>query len=265
MLQEDIRWMLKKGWLHSEEMLSGFDHVSITDAGEDVVHTLRSARSNMPNRARALRDNYLRWLYDCDHNGDTRLTYDAFRATPHGNYLDQEFSDQEIRRATSRLAEDDFIAGEKMATGSIANPRLTTAGFDVIERYGSLANIPASQQGNVTTHISLADSHGSNISVGSSNVTQSSNVSVEQLEQVQKFIGSAKDMVPHLGVSPDKQAVALESINDLALEVAAPTPDSSRMKDLINKVSDIVILGSAQGMVDAVMGMAEKAMTALGG
>ncbi|MDR7356384.1 hypothetical protein [Paeniglutamicibacter sulfureus] len=264
-MQSDLRWMDKIGWIMCDESAAGIDGVLIQSDGVEVARAFKSAREDVAARVKVARENYLRWLYNCDHNEESRITYDDFRANALGVYLGKEFTDKEIRRAAQWLVDGSYITGQRMQTGSYSNPQITNDGSDVIDRYGSLADTPASPQGNVTTHISLADSHGNNLNVGGSNVSQSTNVTVEQLKEATKFIGSAKGLVPLLDLSAQDQARALEAISQLELETTGPAPKQGRVKELIAKVTEIAALGTAQGMVDALVSMGETAMAGFGG
>lgn len=264
-LEADLRWMKDRGWVEFWASIAGIKDVLIEAAGYDAASVFIESRTDIVERSKSARENYLRWLYDCDHNDDRRLTHSDFRASAHGNYLGQEFSDGEIRKAARRLVDGGYITGERMATGSYAAPRISNEGINIIERYGSLAKIPAASQGNVTTHINLADSHGNNLNVGGSKVTQTSNVTVDQLEQATMFIRSAKGLIPLLGLADGDQVKALEIIGELESETTGPAPKRDRIKELISKVAEIAALGTAQGMVDALVGMAESTLAALGG
>ena len=69
--------------------------------------------------------------------------------------------------------------------------------------------------------------------------------------------------LPILGVPDERQAEAKQVIAELEEETASPDPQPGKLKTLLNKVIEIAVLGSAEGAVEAVVSMAEKAIDGL--
>ncbi|PQZ87853.1 hypothetical protein [Arthrobacter sp. MYb222] len=263
-MQEDLRWMKSLGWLAFEESAAGVQGVRTQAEARDAVQEFVGLRTDSMQRAQAARDAYLLWLYDCDSSDEVSTTYDDFRSSRHGAYLGTRFSDREIGKAAAFLKDKKYMRGTLMNAGVYTSPKITTSGIEILERYGSLKNSPPSENSSVT-NINVNGSHGSNVNVGGNNVTQSTSVSLEQIEKSKEFVNSARGLAPILQLSPDEQAQLLEAIDAVEAEVTAPEPKKNILVELISKTKDLALQGAASGIVHAFQQIASTALTAIGG
>ena len=263
-MQEDLRWMKSLGWLAFEESAGGVQGVRTQAEARDAAQEFVGLRTDAMQRVQAARDAYLLWLYDCDSSDEVSTTYDDFRSSRHGAYLQTRFSDREIGKAAAFLKDKKYMTGTLMNAGVYTSPKITTSGIEILERYGSLKNSPPSENSSVT-NINVNGSHGSNVNVGGNNVTQSTSVSLEQIEKSKEFVNSARDLAPILQLSPDEQAQLLDAIDAVEAEVAAPEPKKNILVELISKTKELALLGAASGIVHAFQQIASAALTAIGG
>ncbi|MFL4480533.1 hypothetical protein ACIPUB_19945 [Paeniglutamicibacter sp. ORCA_105] len=261
---DDLRWFENQGWVWFEADGTGISGVVVKAAGSEAVRAFKTAREDIAARVKVARDNYLRWLYDCDMNGDTGLRYEDFRSSKHGSYLGVEFTDQEIGKAASWLIAKKYMTGNLMSAGYYTYPKITTAGSDIIEGPGSLAGIASSAYSSIT-NVNVNGSHGSNVNVGGSNVTQTATATVKQVQEAQKFVESGRVLAQHLGLSPDLHSQVLEVIEEVEVEAATPNPKKNVLVELMAKARDLAVLGTATGMVNAFEQVANGAIAAIGG
>ncbi|MDJ0316158.1 hypothetical protein [Arthrobacter antibioticus] len=264
-LTGDFETLQEKGWLWFEKSIVGIDEVVLTQPGNDIAEEFGVLRDSPRERVKAARDRVLHWLYDSDLAGISSPVIDRFFESGHANYYGTPFSETELERACNWLHDEELIAGTKTWGGPIPRPNITNKGTRVVES-GESVNAQ-SGNGGTTVHnnnINIKDSHSLNVAAGSSHVSQSNTLTIEQISQTTQFVESARSLVPLLGLPEDGQVLAGQLVDQLEAEVAAPVPSQSKMKELVSKVVDIAVTGTATGLVNALVTLGTGMMTSLG-
>lgn len=265
-MQEDLRWMRSEGWVSFEESAGGITGVRLLSPGQEAAQQYAKAKADPLARAQTSRDRVLKWLHDCDLTDIHSPTYKDFKASKYGSHLGTGFSDREITKAIGWLVEKELINAQYMIAGYYTYPKVTAAGGNIIEQYGSLKNVPEEKRGNFSqTTVHMNGSHGSNLNIGGNNVTQSTTVTLEQMAEVNKFAESARGLVPLLGLDTQQQDQVLETVKALEEESESPTPKRNVLVELMGKARDLAVLGTASGMVTAFEHLANGAIAAIGG
>lgn len=261
-LDSDFSVLKSKEWIYYERSIAGIDDILILQAGKDVVEAFESERSDPVKRNAAVRNAFLAWLYE-EYNADNDNPDTArFYESKHGKYLGSEISEREVKRAVDWLVDSELISVTPMLN-AFTRPVITPKGVSTVE-LGGRAETALLEKGMSVTNVNISGSHGVNVAVDSSDVQQSNTVTSEQRERVNKFVGSAQAMLPGLELEQGKEAQALEVIKELEAEVLTEAPKQGRVKELIGKVIDIAVTGTATGMVNALVAMGESAMSSMG-
>lgn len=261
-LNSDFAVLKGREWIFYERSSSGIDEIIVLQAGKDIVEALESERSDPVKRSMAVRNSFLAWLYEEYITENDNPHTSAFYESRHGKILGSKITDLEVKRAVEWLAAGELISVTSMLNG-FTRPIISQRGVAVVE-LGGRAETALLDKGMSVTHVNITNSNGVNVAVDSSDVQQSNTVTVEQREQINKFVESAKVMLPLLGLDQVKQDEALVIVGDLATETADVAPKQSRLKELLGKVVDIAVAGTATGMVNALVSMGETAMASIG-
>lgn len=260
-LDNDFSVLKMKGWIYYESSLGGIDDVVILQAGRDVVHAFSEERENPVKRNTAIRSSILSWLYEEYNAGNDSPNTTAFYNGKHGRYLGKEITPLEMKRAVEWLVSMQLIEVTPMLNG-FTRPIITPQGVDSVE-LGDRAEAVLLEKGITVTQVNISDSSGVNVAVESSGVQQSNTVTVEQRKNIENFIGSARGMLPSLGLSGDDQTRVIEIVDELDSEASSVVPKQSRARELIGKVLDIAVTGSATAMVNALVAMGESVLASL--
>lgn len=266
-LQADLRWMGEQSWISFEASAAGIQGVHLLGLGQQVAQRFQDVRSDTVARMKLARDSVLRWLYECEMANIRSPRYQDFKDSKYGEYLGNPFTSQEITKAIEGLVNKELVTGQYMTgAGYYTNPRITTAGSDIIEEYGSLTNVPKESRPNVTTTtVHMNGSHGSNLNVGGNNVTQSTTMTAEQIGASVSFVESSRGMVPSLGLTEEQVGEITEVLDEVEKESSAAEPNRGLLIDLMAKARDVALLGSATAMVNAYEFLANGSIQAIGG
>lgn len=264
-LTSDFRALGERGWLWFDEASSGIDDVVLTQSGIDAVEEFESLRTSPQKRNMAARDRLLHWLYDAYVSDASPTGVDEFIEHDTANFYGFPFTNIEVERAAAWLYREEHISGIETSGAEIVRPEITTKGSRVVES-GASVNAPEGNGGTTlhTNNIEIHDSHSLNLVTGSSHVTQSNTVSIEQRTKTSEFIGSTRDLLPMLGLTGEQQALVGQIVDELEVETSSVAPQQSKMKELANKALEIVVTGTASGMVNALVAMGNGVILGLG-
>ena len=187
-----------------------------------------------------------------------------FLAAAQSHYLSDPYSQGELYRAAGWLLEEEYITGHKLSGGELARPSITPKGTRVVEAEESV-NQALSAAGHTQNNVTITDSQSINVSLQSSNVSQSNSLTEWQVEAVERILGSVRAMLnpPVLGVTEEVAVEAKVVADEVDQEVHSPTPDRGRLKALLFKLVDLAATGTTQGGVDALTAMMQQGVATL--
>ena len=84
-----------------------------------------------------------------------------------------------------------------------------------------------------------------------------------QVQQIKDFIGSTRDLLSALGLGSGQQEIVGEIVDELETETRSGAPRQGKMTKLAGKVVDIVVTGTATGMVNALVAMGNSVIFGL--
>ncbi|WP_269939233.1 hypothetical protein [Arthrobacter sp. HY1533] len=264
-MDADLAAFKARGWVDYFASVAGIDEVVLKQPGADAGEAFEKFRTNPRNRVPAARDALVQWLYDEYLDGNSYPVINRFSESAFENFYGVPFTWPEVIRACTWLHSEGFIAGTRTNAGVVPRPSITPKGIRFVE---GRASVNDQHNGGVTTvtnnHLKVEGSSGVNVALNSQNVNQSNSVTIEQIEQTTKFIGSARSLVPALGLDGDQQERALQVIGELEVESTSTAPNQGRLKQLMGKVLEIVVTGTATGVADALVAMGNGVIGSLG-
>lgn len=259
-LDTDLEALLDRGWIYYEKASGPVTDVTITRLGMDVTEEFEHFRSDPRKRAQAVRSSILQWLYDEYLQGFNASNISRFSTGIYGTFYGSEFTEGEIMQATRYLRDQQLIQGKAAMGGSIVRPQIAPRGIQMIEHEDKPAAIVASERTSVVHNYHINNSGQMNLAAGSENFSQSMTLTMTQINDARMATNAFSQTLPILGVPEERQAEAKQVIAELEEETASPDPKPGRLKELLNKVVEIAVLGTAEGAVEAVVSMAQKAI-----
>lgn len=260
---EDLIALQDRGWLWFEASTAGIQTVVLNQAGVDVAEEFQTLRTDPRRRVKEIRDDVLHWLYDRHLVGDVSGVLADFLKSPSAHFLDEPYSEKELDRAMEWLFDGRYIKGIRAYGTVLARPMITTEGQKVVES-GQSVNASGATAG-VTNNVSISASHGVNFAWHSSHVTQSNTMTQEQIDVIERILGSVRAMLNPmvLGVSEETTTQAQMIANEVEQEVRAQAPDGGKVKALLIKLVDLAATGTVQGGVNALNDMMQRGIAGL--
>lgn len=257
-IESDLEVLKERGWIRFWRSLAGIGTVMVDQPGIDVAAEFSELKRNPRRRAQAIRDAVLHWLYDVNlSDGHAAAVSDFLRAGQH--YFGEPFTEAELVRAAKWLMDEKYMTGQGTWGGEILRPTITSKGMKVIDNGLSVNAMPTSG-GMTVNKVNVHGSHGVNIAVASSNVTQANTLSQGQIEQVEKILGSVRAMMsPQVtGVSEDVAAESAVVVGEIEDVIQSSAPEAGRVKALLFKLTELAATGTVQGAVDALNSMIQQ-------
>ena len=262
-LNTDLEALLDKGWIFYEKASGPVSDVIITRLGMDVTEEFEHFRFDPRMRAPAARSSLLQWLYDEYLIGKSSPNISGFSTSKYGTFYGAEFTEREIAQATRYLRAEQLIQGKAAMGGPIVRPQITPHGIRMIEHEDKPPAVIASERASVTHNYTIHNSGHMNLAAGSENVTQSLTLTSTQINDARMATNAFSQTLPILGLPEEHQTEAKQVITELEEETAFSDPNSGKLRMLLNKVVEIAVLGTAEGAVEAVVSMAQKAIEGL--
>lgn len=256
----DLEKLLDKEWIFYEKASGRTMDVTITQQGVDAADDFRSFMTDPRKRNIAARDEVLHWLYDEHLHGRSAPNIARFTISKYGKFYGDDFTENEISQATRILRERGLIRGTALTDGSVIQPDITALGIQKIEDEDLPPAVAASERAPV---FNITNSGSMNLTTGGSNVSQSITLTSNQVDDVRKVATALKEMLPILGIPAERQAEVAAVATELEQEANAPAPAPGRLKPLLSRVMEVLALGTAEGAVEALNGLAEKALETL--
>lgn len=253
----DLETLLDKDWISYEKASGRTNDVTITQQGVDAADEFRSFITDPRKRNIAARDAVLQWLYDEHLHGRSSPNIARFTISKYGKFYGDDFTETEISQATRILRERQFIRGTAAMGGSVIRPEITALGIQKIEDQETPPAVAASEGAPV---ININNSGSMNLTTGGNNVSQSITLTSNQVDDVRKVATALREMLPILGIPAERQAEVVEVATELEQETNDPAPAPGRLKSLLNRMMEVLALGTAEGAVEALNGLAEKAL-----
>lgn len=259
-LDNDLEALLDSGWIFYEKASGPVTDVTISRLGLDVAEEFEHYRSDPRKRAQAARSLVLEWLYEEYLRGSTSPNISQFSVSKYGTFYGSEFTEGEIMQATRYLRDQQLIQGKAAMGGPIVRPQISPRGIQTIEYEDKPAAVVASKRASVTHHYIINNSGQMNLAAGSENVSQVMTLTTTQINHARMATNAFSQTLPILGVPEKRQAEAKQVIAELEEETASSDPKPGKLKSLLNKVVEIAVLGTAEGAVEAVVSLAQKAI-----
>jgi predicted transcriptional regulator len=253
----DLEMLLDKGWIFYEKTSGKTRDVTITQQGVDAADDFRSFMTDPRKRNIAARDAVLQWLYDEHLHGRSSPNIARFTISKYGKFYGDDFTENETAQATRILRERELIRGTAVMGGSVIRPDITALGIQKIEDEDMPPAVAASERSPV---IHINNSGSMNLTTGGKNVSQAITLTSNQVDDVRKVATALRDMLPILGIPAERQAEVVEVATELEQETNDPAPAPGRMKSLLSRMMELLALGTAEGAVEALNGLAEKAL-----
>lgn len=253
----DLETLLDKDLIFYEKASGRTNDVTITQQGIDAADEFRSFITDPRKRNMAARDAVLQWLYDEHLHGRSSPNIARFTISKYGQFYGDDFTETEISQATRILRERQFIRGTAAMGGSVIRPEITALGIQRIEDQETPPAVAASERAPV---FNINNSGNMNLTTGGNNVSQSIALTSNQVDDVRKVATALREMLPILGIPAEHQAEVVEVATELEQETNDPAPAPGRLKSLLNRMMEVLALGTAEGAVEALNGLAEKAL-----
>lgn len=255
----DLKSLLENGWVFYEKASGRTSDVSITQQGSDAADEFLSFITDRRKRNVAARDAVLQWLYDAHLRGAKSPNIAGFAISKFGKFYGDEFTEAEIDQATNVLHERGLIRGTASMGGGVIRPDITALGIQKIEEEDMPAAVAASER----TSVYINNSGNMNLTTGGSNVSQSITLTSNQIDDCRKVATALNQMLPILGIPEEHQTDAVQAAEELEQETNSPEPAQGRLKVLLSRVMEVLALGTAEGAVEALNGLAGKALESL--
>jgi len=259
----DLHALQDRGWLWFEASAAGIQTVVLNQAGVDAAEEFQALQTDPRRRTLEIRDAALHWLYDRHLVDDDSGLFADFLKSPNAHFLGEPYSEAEVNRAMQWLLDGGYIKGIKAYGTILARPMITTKGQRVVES-GRSVNAVEGVAG-VTNNVSISGSQGVNFAWNSSDVIQSNTMTQEQVEAVERILGSVRAfMIPAaIGVAEETSAEGQEVADEVEAEIRSATPNSGKVKALLLKLIDLAATGTVRGGVDALNGMMQQGIAGL--
>ncbi|MBD1540614.1 hypothetical protein HC749_20945 [Arthrobacter sp. S13_S34] len=263
-LSNDLDALQERGWIWFERSGAGIQTVVMVQPGVDAAEEFSQLKGNRRRRAQEIRDAVLNWLYDLHLAGVEASGISDFLASPNNQYLGDPYSEDELERAVSWLMAEEYIDGIETFNGELARPEITIKGMRVIETEQSV-NKALTSAGMTVNEINISDSQGVNVAVASSNVTQSNTLTQDQIELMERILGSVRSMLNPMvvGVTEDVAAVAQTIADEVDEEIHSSAPSAGKVKALLLKLTELAATGTVQGGVDALSVMMQQGISGI--
>ncbi len=252
-----------RGWLWFEASAAGIQTVVLNQAGVDIADEFKALQTDPRRRVREIRDGALQWLYDRHLTDTDSGVFADFLGSPNAHFLGNPYSVDELNRAMVWLLDEEYMTGIRTYGSDLIRPMITTKGSKVVER-GQSVNTGFDPAG-VTNNVSISGSSGVNFAWNSSHVTQSNTMTQEQVDGIERIIGSVRAMLNPLvlGVSEETTTQAQVIANQVEEEIRTQAPDGGRVKALLLKLVELAATGTVQGGIDALNTMMQQGIAGL--
>lgn len=195
----------------------------------------------------ACRAAMLAWLY-ANRGQIVASTFDL-ATNVRGHYYGERFDDNALKETGRILLRQNLISGTGTAQGPILHPAITLDGQVVHTQHGGdlLAWRSAGSTGATTYNIS--NSTGVNLAHQSPGATQSVVVNAATLADVRTLAGALDRLRSEIDWDPLAYAQAAGIAQQLEAAANAPTPDRSRLRELVAAARDVGVnaTGGAAG------------------
>lgn len=235
----------------------------LNQAGVDIAEEFQALRTDPRRRTKEIRDAALHWLYDRHLVDDDSGVFADFLKSLNAHFLGEPYSIKELNRAMVWLYDGGYIKGIRVYGTDLARPTITTEGQRVVES-GEPVNASGAAAG-VTNNVSISGSQGVNFAWNSSHVTQSNTMTQDQIDGVERIIGSVRAMLNPvvLGVSEETTTQAQDIANQVEEEIHTQAPDGGKVKALLLKLVDLAATGTVQGGIDALNSMMQQGIAGI--
>lgn len=265
-LAAELRDFERRGWVRLQEALAFEGWSCVVDpSGIDFIEAVRQRRGDTVGRRRAVRDAFLRWLYDFKVAGNAHPVITDFASTPYAFYYGHPFTEREIVDATDWLKEQGYIKGQGSWSGGIPRPSITTKGERAVEQGRSVNDAaPASAAADVPSlHINVTGSHNL-VAANSPGASQSLIITEDNRRQVLTVADALAGALQALGLDAEKTVEAETVIRDLREVSADSSPDAGRLRRLLSKAQEVAVAGTGSAVGQGIVLLAEQALQGLG-
>lgn len=223
-LEDHVRLMEQRGLAKGVFSFAGLNAVMVKPAGKDLAAQFERDRRDPVARHLQLQDDYLRWLYVCIEIDEVEPTADAFLNASAG-YLGLAYTGRELAKATSSLRSAELLASDSLS--------LTVEGRKAVEHGRSVRDLDRRP---LVSHVTTTVTGSTNVTVGSSHVTQTATVPTSWSEDVERLLALLSESLVAL---PSEVGEAIVPLVQDARD-AAREQSPSRAKRALDKIAEFL-------------------------
>lgn len=238
---------------------------ALTSAGVEVVEQARRRRGDPAARRPAARDALLRWLYDCNDQGNPSPVLNGFTESRYASFYGDPFTLQEIEAASEWLTEQGYLSGTGSWGHGIPCPTITAAGEQLVEQ-GRSVNDPTSAGSIHHVTYTITDSQAINIAHGSPHTQQTATITItdEQQQQILAVADYLEQAAPQLGLPTQEAARIPRLVDELRTAAQEPAADRGRLRQLIDTARQLGIAAGGVPLGAGLLALIDQTAKALG-
>jgi hypothetical protein len=265
-----VQHLADRGWVNPAIAINGHAEAFMTADGFQHINTIRAMRRVPRDRARALRQQMLGWLYHREDDGQTTSSWDGFLTDKNVHMHGEPFVERELEREARALVDKGLIVSTRSVDQwgpGLSWPALTDAGRDcVMETGGDVAEyFDRQRRGNPPNipNINVSGNSGP-VAIGSHHVTQTVNTGVD-VEPILQFAAAARQILPVSQLPAEQQAEIDRQAQDLADEAKSQNPDKGRMRRFVEAIMDGLTKAATPATAAIATAYGNDVVRALGG
>jgi hypothetical protein len=266
-LTADLRDFESRGWVSLDERASGVATVTVQPSGVDFIESIQRHRGDTVGRRRAARDAVLRWLFDCNVEGQSSPVISAFSESAYGFYYGHAFTETERKDATGWLKENGYLKGTGAWGGVIPRPSITANGESLVESGRSVNDAsPASTAADAppSVMVTVKDSTNVNIAALSPGATQSATITEDQRSLILNVADALEQALTVLGLDSVRVTDARSIVHDLRQIGGESAPEAGRLRQLLDKAATVAVAGTGTAVGSGVVSLVKRALEELG-
>lgn len=253
-VDEDISALMDSGYLFFERSVAGIGDFHLKQAGFDAAGEFERLRSNPRKRAIALRDLLLGWIYEETLRGVRSPVLNKFLDSGI-DYYGSSFTERELYDASRHLRDEDYITGMAAHGAGVIRPQITLKGRYAVEQERSVS---APQSSAVSYTVNANNSRGFNMMVDSVGSSQSNTIIEINVDEARKVAEAFRSMIPIFGLPEEQLSEARSTSDELDIVLESDQPEPNKVRQLVNKATEVAALGTTSGVVQAFVEMARS-------
>jgi hypothetical protein len=216
--------------------------VRLTNHGVRDVTERKARRHDVAMRVRACREGLLKHAYEALQTGRA-LQLSEFASSLGGYFDGDPYSDEEIAKAATYLAEHDFVDQEASAFGIAEIVRVRQRGIDCVENYGGSMRAYADHDAMSGMHITVSGDVSGQLAVASGDVNQIQRQGSDS-DVLLVFAHALREIAEVVGLAPEQASDITAVASQIEAEANKDDPDQGWIKGLLSRAK--ALLGKAE-------------------